>query len=137
VERLLRRRGHLPEEGADAADPDLTLWEKLCAASTEGRIALGPKAGWRVARLGGAPVLLPPGPRHLCADADGFNVHAHTSVGAGHREELERLCRYVLRPALSGDRLSLTPAGEVLFRLKRTWSPTTACCPPLPGGAPR
>ena len=36
-------------------------------------------------RIGDHPVLLPPGERYLCADADGFNVHAHTSVGAEHK----------------------------------------------------
>ena len=72
-------------------------------------------------------MLLPPGERHLCADADGFNVHAHTSVGAGHKEELERLCRYILRPALSGQRLSVIPSGDVVFKLKRTWSDGTQC----------
>ena len=89
------------------------------------RIATGPKAGWRVQRVGGQPVLLPPGERYLCADADGFNVHAHTSVGAGHKEERERLCRYILRPALCGQRLSVLPSGDVIFKLKRTWSDGT------------
>jgi hypothetical protein len=59
-------------------------------------------------------VLLPPGERYLCADADGFNVHAHTNVGADHKDEKERLCRYILRPALCGKRLSLLPSGDDL-----------------------
>jgi hypothetical protein len=126
VERLLRKRGLLQPDGADEAQAEATLWEKLCAAAVQGRIALGPKAGWRVTRLGGHPVLLPPGPRHLCADSDGFNLHAHTHVGAGKRDELERLCRYILRPALCGKRIALTDKGEVLFALKRPWSDGTS-----------
>ena len=127
VERLLVRRGKMPGEGADPDQGDQSLWDRLCAASIDGRIATGRKAGWRVRRVGGAPVLLPPGKAHLCADADGFNVHAHTSVGAGHKQELERLCRYILRPALSGQRLSVLPSGDVMFKLKRTWSDGTQC----------
>jgi Putative transposase len=125
VERLLVRRGKMPGEEGDPDQGDQTLWDRLCAASIDGRIATGKKTGWRVRRVGGAPVLLPPGERHLCADADGFNVHAHTSVGAGHKQELERLCRYILRPALSGRRLSVLPSGDVVFKLKRTWSDGT------------
>jgi Putative transposase/Transposase zinc-binding domain len=124
VERLLDKRGLL-DEGMDEGTKDEGLWEKLCAAAVWGRIAMGPKAGWRVRRLGGQPVLLPPGERHLCADADGFNVHANTHTGAGQRQELERLCRYILRPAVSEKRLSLTAQGDVIFKLKRTWSDGT------------
>jgi hypothetical protein len=126
VERLLRKKGRLDAQGAqEEAAQEQSLWDKLCAASIQGRIATGPKQGWRVQRLGGQAVLLPPGERYLCADADGFNVHAHTSVGAGHKEERERLCRYILRPALCGQRLSLLASGDVLFQLKRTWSDGT------------
>ncbi len=60
VEKLLRRRGQMPQEGADPEAEEQSLWDKLCAASIQGRIATGPKAGWRVQRLGGHPVLLPP-----------------------------------------------------------------------------
>ena len=70
-------------------------------------------------------MLLPPGERYLCADADGFNVHAHTHVGAEHKAERERLCRYILRPARCGQRLSLLPSGDVIFTLKKTWSDGT------------
>ena len=125
VEKLLLRKGKMPGEGADPEQQEQTLWDKLCAASLQGRIALGPKAGWRVRRMGDHPVLLPPGERYLCADADGFNVHAHTSVGAAHKAERERLCRYILRPALCGQGLSLLPSGDVIFTLKRTWSDGT------------
>ena len=103
-----------------------------CAETTRGRALTrrrAPSSRHRPRRRrssepGSAP-LSADGPRYLCADADGFNVHAHTSVGAGHKEEQERLCRYVLRPALCGQRLSLLPSGDVVFTLKRTWSDGT------------
>ena len=37
---------------------------------------------------------------------------------ADQREKLERLCRYISRPALSQARLSLTPGAHVRYQLK-------------------
>ena len=37
---------------------------------------------------------------------------------AHEREKLERLCRTITRPAVSTERLSLTPQGHVRYRLK-------------------
>lgn len=39
---------------------------------------------------------------------------------AGQRERLERVCRYVLRPPVSGE-LSLSSAGQVLLQFRRPW----------------
>ena len=37
---------------------------------------------------------------------------------AHEREKLERLCRYITRPAVSTERLSLTAQGNIRYRLK-------------------
>jgi hypothetical protein len=37
---------------------------------------------------------------------------------ADERQKLERLCRYISRPAVSEKRLSLTPNGNIRYRLK-------------------
>ena len=37
---------------------------------------------------------------------------------AHEREKLERLCRYITRPAVSTERLSLTTQGSIRYRLK-------------------
>lgn len=37
---------------------------------------------------------------------------------AHEREKLERLCRYITRPVVSTERLSLTAQGNVRYRLK-------------------
>ena len=52
------------------------------------------------------------------AKAAGFSLHAGVAAAAHEREKLERLCRYVARPAVSTERLSLTPAGTIRYRLK-------------------
>jgi len=49
----------------------------------------------------------------------GFNVHAGVRVGAEDRAALERLCRYVARPAVCGERVEALEDGRVAYRLKQ------------------
>jgi len=44
---------------------------------------------------------------------------------AWERDKLERLCRYISRPALSEKRLSLTSAGNIRYQLKTPYSDGT------------
>ena len=48
----------------------------------------------------------------------GFSLHAGVAAKAREREKLERLCRYIARPAVSEKRLSLTAQGKVRYELK-------------------
>jgi len=48
----------------------------------------------------------------------GFSLHAGVAARADERKKLERLCRYVSRPAVSEKRLSLTPNGNIRYQLK-------------------
>ncbi len=104
-----------------ASDLDQGLLPLLHAASIQGRAALGAEAGTRVARLG-----VPPGKasgkgvvtKELCAELDGFSLHAAVHVPAGERPGLEHLCRYVTRPSLSSRRLSLSRTGKVVHKLR-------------------
>jgi len=50
--------------------------------------------------------------------AQGFSLHADTHCGPQQRQKLERLCRYITRPALGHKRLRRTPAGEVVLQLE-------------------
>ena len=60
-------------------------------------------------------------PAHL----DSFDLHANVAVPAGDRARLEQLCRYLLRPAVSQDRLKLLGDGRVLLALKTAWADGT------------
>jgi hypothetical protein len=51
----------------------------------------------------------------------GFNVHAGVALCALDREGRERLCRYLLRPPVSDDRLSLAEDGRVALALNTPW----------------
>ena len=55
---------------------------------------------------------------------EGWNLHAGVTVAQGDAAGRERLCRYVLRPALSLDRLSWTRDGRVAYRVKYPKSPS-------------
>jgi hypothetical protein len=124
VARLLERRGMGPQADlgeADALWHDEPLLAELYGASVSGRIATGPRAGRRVARVGDAMDVeaLPSGRR--CAAVAGYSVHAGVCVPAHDRMRLERLARYAGRPPLATERLSLLPDGRLLYRLKHRW----------------
>ena len=48
----------------------------------------------------------------------GFSLDAGVAARADQRQKLERLCRYISRPAIAQQRLSLTPNGNVRYQLK-------------------
>lgn len=45
----------------------------------------------------------------------GFSLPAGVAARADQRQKLERLCRYISRPAIAEQRLSLTPNGNVRY----------------------
>ena len=47
-----------------------------------------------------------------------LSLHAGVSTEAHQRDKLERLCRYVTRPAVSEKRLALTSNGNIRYQLK-------------------
>lgn len=100
----------------------------------QGRIAFGERAGAHVLRLRDEnEQTLDFGRGELCVDVEGFSLHAKVRVAACARSRLEKLCRYVLRPALAQERLSVLPDGRVLYRLKRRYrdGSTAVVLPPL------
>ena len=60
-----------------------------------------------------------------CAALGGYNVHAGVVVGGHDPDAVERLCRYICRPALAKGRIEAAPGGGVLVRFKRAWSDGT------------
>jgi hypothetical protein len=126
VQRLLVRRGLAP--AADATGPADPLADEspvlagIVGASVQGRVALGPRAGARVRRLGDArdtATVTSRGARQ--AHLDGFDLHANVWVSAHDRAALERLCRYVLRPPFAQARLRRRDDGRIALELKRAW----------------
>jgi hypothetical protein len=130
--KLLTHLGHLIEEDGivylartDSTDPDKLL-ARLQAAATTWRIAMGPRAGRKVLTLQNTssvgwvkPITTNCAhPAKLCANADGFNLHAGVRCDANDRQGIEQLCRYITRPAISNERLSVYREGNVVLKLK-------------------
>ena len=130
VLRCLRQRGKLPaagEEGVDGSergDSDELLVE-LAAASVQGRATLGERAGEWDQRVGRGTRSEPFVKGPLCADVDGFSLHAAVRVEARDRDRLEHLCRYAGRAAIAENRLSELPDGRVAYSLKKRWKDGT------------
>jgi hypothetical protein len=118
VQRLLRRRGRLPEEPSpsDPVAEQLPLLAGYAAASIQERLATGPRAGHPVRRLRTAAAVVD-GAKLGCARLEGFSLHANVALPAHAREPLEHLCRYLLRPPLAMERLTESSGGQLLYAL--------------------
>jgi hypothetical protein len=123
VGRFLERQGLLERDAEnsylDAQVMDEGPMNQLRGHSITYRIAVGPQAGRKVFSLQTLPVS---DPQEALTDTvgkvAGFSLHAGVAAKADERQKLERLCRYISRPAVSEKRLSLTPNGNIRYQLK-------------------
>jgi hypothetical protein len=117
--------GHGEDDGVDPWADETPVLAGLAAASVQGVVALGRDAGTRVRRVGHArtPVDRRVGPCH--AHWHGLDLHAGLVIPAGQRDRLERVCRYVLRPPVTSERLALTADGQVRLALRHSWADGT------------
>ena len=123
VARFLERRGIL-ERDEDNSYLTLDCLEEdplrdIHSHSVTYRVAIGPQKGRKVFTLqtiAPQPESAPDNAR--VAKLNGFSLHAGVAARAHQRKKLERLCRYIARPAISERRLSLTPTGKVRYELK-------------------
>ena len=124
VLRHLAKRGWLEGEAesvflSERAERDDGL-DAVRMSSITYRIATGQRAGQKVATLH----TLPGDAGSLDGDAGrvgGFSLHAGVAAQAHERAKLEKLCRYITRPAISERRLSISPQGRVRYQLKTPW----------------
>ena len=70
----------------------------LQAAACTYRIAFGPRAGQKVLTLQGTMPRNADFKQTLCADMQGFSLHAVVRCKVDERQALEQLCRYITRP---------------------------------------
>ena len=113
----------IPARAADELEPD-DAQQVLELASLMNRSAFGPswsqgasrKRGERRPRRHGAG---------LEASEGWTSLHAGVRVAAKDREGLEKICRYVLRPAVALSRLYALPGDRVQLRLRNVWDDGT------------
>ena len=91
--------------------------DRLLGHSITYRIAVGPQAGRKVFTLQTLPGCDEPYDDGVGKVA-GLSLHAGVAARADERKKLERLCRYISRPAVSEKRLSLTKNGNLRYQLK-------------------
>ena len=123
VARCLEKRGVLER---DAENSWLTLVEEegdeltqLQGASVTYRIATGPQQGRQVFTVQTLPGKEDKADTNRrVANHAGFSLHAGVMAEAYQRDKLERLCRYISRPAVSQKRLALTASGQIRYELK-------------------
>ena len=129
VGRYLERQGlvehdtgtmYLSQDAMDTSDENPT--NQLLGSSVAYRIAVGPQQGRKVFTLQTLPDLETDSPfSYSPGEVAGFSLHAGVATKAKERAKLERLCRYITRPAVSTKRLSLTRNGQVRYELKAPW----------------
>ncbi len=121
VMKLLTRTGYLVEDqgmtymAENDADSAMT---PLQSAACTYRIALGSRAGQKVLTLQTVPSMDAQQNLQRCANVQGFSLHAEVRCALNQRNKLEQLCRYITRPAIANERLTLNRAGDVVLQLK-------------------
>jgi ribosomal protein S27E len=132
VERIAERIGRALERAGllarDCEQSYLNLdpaaggtMDDLIGHSITYRVALGPRSGQKVFTLQSVPAGPEGEQKKGVAQAAGFSLHAGVGIEAEQRGKLERLCRYVSRPAVAEQRLALTERGEVHVQLKSAY----------------
>jgi len=122
--RHLTRKGWLEGENESAFLSDRAAgddgMDALRMSSITYRIATGKNAGRKVVTL--QTLLGDDGPQEGGAgQVGGFSLHAGVAAEAHESHKLEKLCRYITRPAISEKRLSISPQGRVRYQLKTPW----------------
>ena len=122
VARFLTKQGWLVEDSdnrylnLDGLTPD--PMQDSHGHSITNRVALGAQRGKKVFTLQTLPAQVDDDSSSQVGSMAGFSLHAGVATTGNEREKLERVCRYIARPALSEKRLAITGNGNVCYQLK-------------------
>jgi len=136
VSRFLEREGYLyrdaESEYLDLVPDEEDAMQGILGASITYRLAFGPTAGRKALTL---QAILASDSRQqsseLVSKQSGFSLHdgrsdASVACKSNQRKKLERLCRYITRPAIAERRLSLARNGNVIVALKTPYDDGTS-----------
>ena len=128
--KFLERRGIIVKDpGAQGLQIDLSdddSFAKLQAGAISYRFTFGPNKGKKALTLKTVPERDHNSEHGLVAKNSGFSLHAGVAMPGTEREKIEKLCRYIARPAIALERLKLTASGQVIYSLKKPYSDGTA-----------
>ena len=130
VSRFLEREGYLCRD-AQSEYLDLVSEEDAMqgtiGTSIAYRLAFGPNAGQKALTLQAIPASdTRQQSSELVSKQSGFSLHAGVACKCNQRKKLERLCRYITRPAIAEQRLSLASNGNVIVALKTPYDDSTS-----------
>jgi hypothetical protein len=129
VARYLEREGILEryEESSylNLEDQGEDPMQQLLGCSVSYRVAIGPQQGRKVFTLQTIAAWEEDDRFAQVAKVAGFSLHGGVAAEAWERQKLERLCRYISRPAVCEKRLSLTASGNIRYQLKTPYSDGT------------
>lgn len=98
---------------------------RLQAGAATYRFALGPNKGKKALTIKTAPDTDHVATKGLVAKNLGFSLHAGVAMTGTERDKIEKLCRYITRPAIALERLSLNQRGQVVYTRKKPYDDGT------------
>jgi hypothetical protein len=99
--------------------------QQVLGCSVSYRIAIGPQQGRKLFTLQTLPSREEDDRFAQVSTESGFSLHAGLAAQRWERQKLERLCRYITRPAISEKRLSMTSSGNIRYQFKTPYSDGT------------
>ncbi len=121
VVRFLEKQGLIQRDEDQAflsQDSDPSAMDQVSFSSITYRIALGKHKGQKTLTLKTLSETNHGETKPFLSKYSGFSLHAGVSTKAHQREKLERICRYISRPSLSEQRLSVNSQGKIIYQLK-------------------
>ncbi len=106
--------------------------QQVLGCSVSYRIAVGPQRGRKVFTLQTIPAWEDDDRFTQVAKVSGFSLHAGVAAQAWERQKLERLVRYITRPAVSAQHHRAMTWAQ---RLKRVFNIDVSVCPKCGGEA--
>jgi hypothetical protein len=121
IARILERQGLLErdmEQSYLTLEGDDDPMSQIHVHSITYRIAVGAQQGQKVFTLQTLPPSDNESNEAQIGQIAGFSLHAGIMARRDQRKKLERLCRYICRPAVSEKRLAMTSGGRIRYQLK-------------------
>ena len=127
VTKLLERKGIIvkDEPNLQLEIPEGDSLSKLQAGAVSYRFALGPNKGKKALTLRTVTEQDHNSTAGLVAKNSGFSLHAGVQVDGSERQKLEKLCRYIARPAIALERLSINSNSQIIYVLKKPYDDGT------------
>lgn len=119
VRKYLRMNEQTIQEYLDLYTDEEDAMSSIVGASITYRLAFGSNAGKMALTLQTLPATFELGIHYeQVSKRAGFSLHAGVACKASQRKKLERICRYLTRPAIAEQHLSLAGNGSVVVAAK-------------------